>query len=268
MRTITSQELIELHNKMQVIGKDSILAYIKDDTKAEGVPLLFFIERNTMNLVLADEPLERVPGCIKLLTRYLDTNSERHVTSNRHIKLLGFGGVKDFTCFFTNMNFRSIDLSDTNFSSAVTLNKMFQYCSIDEVYMGVIKNSCLRDISEMFCNSKIGFIDSIHIESPKLNTVKAMFKLSTIGTSLDLTNLNTESVIDFSYMFSQSNIIGDLDISSFKIKNNADLTEMFNRAIIKKNTYEFIKDPRLLDMFSKKLVILNQNADRMQLIEK
>ena len=82
--------------------------------------------------------------------------------------------------------------------------------------------------------------------------MKIMFYKCYSLVSLDLSNFNTQNVIDISCMFSGCRSLTNLNLSNFNTQNVTDMSSMFSgcKSLNKKNL--ITKDNKVLEEFNKK----------------
>jgi surface protein len=77
-----------------------------------------------------------------------------------------------------------------------------------------------------------------------------MFSYCKSLTKLDLSNFNTDNVINMSYMFTFCTSLESLDLSNFNSNDNTDIKYIFNS--VDKNKCKIVcKDDKLLKEFEK-----------------
>jgi len=90
-------------------------------------------------------------------------------------------------------------------------------------------NNCLTKVNCLFYKcEKLTKIDLSNLNTDKLINMNAMFGECKSLTSINLTNINTKKVIDMHHMFYQCESLTNLDVSSFNTENVIYMNAMFS----------------------------------------
>ena len=158
----------------------------------------------------------------------------------------------------TEINCKTIDLSNLDTSNVIDMEYMFSDCENLEEIKGLDKldTSNVTDMQGMFCScenlktldvsnfdtSKVKYMSWMFECCKNLEEIKGLDKIDTSNVTdmysifyncrnlktLDLSNFDTSKVINIGYMFEDCKNLKTLDISNFNMKNVRSTDGMFN----------------------------------------
>ena len=137
-------------------------------------------------------------------------------------------------------------------AAATTMESMFDTFGADgcqhEIDFSSFNTEKVTKMNKMFNGACFQFLDLRGFNTAKVTTMASMFTGSK-ALSLDLSTFDTSSVSTFNGMFSSMTNLISLSLSSFNIKTNAVVTQMF---------FQMTGTPKLCDDFPSKAVIKAQ----------
>lgn len=128
-------------------------------------------------------------------------------------------------------NIKSIDLAGWNTDNVTNMRKMFLGC-IDLVLLDIshFNTSNVTDMSYMFRACDFESLNLTSFDTSNVVYMNNMFDgPGSKIVSIDVSNFNTEKVIDMSYMFSYCGGLTSLDLSNFDVSKVIDMTCMFEK---------------------------------------
>ena len=185
-----------------------------------------------------------------ILIEYRDETKEVRVLSNKRFV------VDNSTQLFSDLDVKSLDIRELDFSRTKTMNYMFMnsrfieliWDGIDtsnvtsmkglffdtkvytEVNMSTLNTSKVKTMYDMFRGSELGVGDQIDLsclDTSELTDMSRIFEDCTYYDIILLKNWNTSQTVNFEKAFSGVNS-GFIDLSSFDTSNALDLYKMLN----------------------------------------
>lgn len=123
----------------------------------------------------------------------------------------------------------SIDLSNFDTSSVVTMKSMFYNCkALTNLDVSNLNTSKVTDMSFMFYFCiKMQNYNLSNFDTSNVTTMYCMFVYNSALKSLDLSNFNTSKVTNMSWMFALCGELESINISNFNTSNVTDMSIMF-----------------------------------------
>ena len=176
----------------------------------------------------------------------------------------------DMSCMFCYSNFISLNISNFNTSSVLSMDSMFSGCDrITSLDLSNFNTSRVKSMNYMLSLSTMGGIALSEITTldlrnfntssvtsmrglfygclrlVKLNIknfdtslvtdMREMFQYCLTLSYLDISGFNTEKVTNTSYMFRDCNLLTSLDLENFKMTQIKDMRYMFNECNVLKS---------------------------------
>ena len=163
------------------------------------------------------ESLEEVfNNCENLRSIYLENIDISQITKIENI-------------FYSSNQLENISLININIPKVVSLKGLFRdkYCIKNIIFKNIVSDS-LIDISKMFYNTTpINSLDMTGIDISRIKNMESLYQFYK-GDFLNLSYLNTSSVINMNNFFSDSYYLKSLDISNFNTLNVETMDYMFS----------------------------------------
>ena len=138
-----------------------------------------------------------------------------------------------------------LDTSNFNTSKVTDMSAMFVGLK-GQIDLSNFDTSKVTNMSIMFNNAKLDTLDLSNFNTSKVEDMNNMFRYATIKNIKGLDKFDTSKVKNMSYMF----FYGDfniLDLSSFVLTDNVELTRMFEET---KTTVGYAKDSKTASKFN------------------
>ena len=224
---------------MPIEGSGTTLAWKDIDTDGWGVQLTDKMSTETPNSNV----------CTSINGKAVTSARAMYYYSHaKKINLKNFNSynITMMSEMFAESQFEKLNLSYLDTSNVTDMSRMFTENNSLALDLSSFDTSKVTDISYMFFKTSAKSIDISGFNTSKVTDMHSMFYLSVATDIKGLTDFDTSKVTDMSGMFGSS-IIDVIDLSSFTVVSDTDLSYMFSDA---KATKGYAKDDETATKFN------------------